>query len=79
MDTGPFPGDKVRPGRAADHAPPSSAAVMEEYNGITLPFFTLTHFILKGDRGGTVVKVLCYKSEGRWFDSSWCHWNFSLT
>ena len=31
------------------------------------------------DRGGTVVKVLCYKSEGRWFDPSWCHWNFSLT
>ena len=31
------------------------------------------------DRGSTVVKVLCYKSEGRWFDSSWCHWNFSLT
>jgi hypothetical protein len=22
-----------------------------------------------GNRGGTVVKVLCYKSEGRWFDS----------
>ena len=38
------------------------------------------HFKLKqGDRGGTVVKVLCYKSEGRWFDPSWCHWNFSLT
>ena len=32
-----------------------------------------------GDRGGTVVKVLRYKSEGRWFDSRWCHWNFSLT
>ena len=32
-----------------------------------------------GDRGSTVVKVLCYKSEGRWFDSIWCHWNFSLT
>jgi len=32
-----------------------------------------------GDSGGTVVKVLCYKSEGRWFDPSWCHWNFSLT
>ena len=30
-------------------------------------------------RGSTVVKVLCYKSEGRWFDPSWCHWNFSLT
>jgi len=25
-----------------------------------------------------VVKVLCYKSEGRWFDPSWCHWNFSF-
>jgi len=23
--------------------------------------------------------MLCYKSEGRWFDPSWCHWNFSLT
>ena len=32
-----------------------------------------------GDRGSAVVKVLCYKSEGRWFDSRWCHWNFSLT
>jgi len=29
--------------------------------------------------GSTVVKVLCYKSEGSWFDPSWCHWNFSLT
>ena len=24
------------------------------------------------DRGSTVVKVLCYKSEDRWFDPSWC-------
>ena len=32
-----------------------------------------------GDRGGTGVKVLRYKSEGRWFDPRWCHWNFSLT
>ena len=32
-----------------------------------------------GDRGGTVVKVLRYKSEGRWFYPRWCHWNFSLT
>ena len=22
-----------------------------------------------------MVKVLCYKSEGRSFDPSWCHWN----
>ena len=26
-----------------------------------------TYFLI-GDRGGTVVKVLCYKSEGRCFD-----------
>ena len=31
------------------------------------------------DRGGTVVKVLCCKSEGHWFDPSWCHWHFSMT
>ena len=35
-------------------------------------------WLRSGDRGGTVVKVLRYKSEGRWFDSRWCHWNFSL-
>jgi hypothetical protein len=29
--------------------------------------------------GGTVIKVLRYKSEGRWFDSTWCQWNFPLT
>jgi len=25
---------------------------------------------------GTVIKVLCYKSEGRWFDPSWYQWIF---
>ena len=40
---------------------------------------TNTLKVIMGDRGGTVVKVLCYKLEGRWFDSRWCHWNFSLT
>ena len=39
----------------------------------------LSAYWLTGDRGGTVVKVLRYKSEGRWFDSKWYHWNFSLT
>ena len=29
-----------------------------------------------GDRLSTVVKVLCYKSEGRWFDPIWCQWIF---
>jgi hypothetical protein len=26
-----------------------------------------------------LVEALRYKSEGRGFDSQWCHWNFSLT
>jgi len=39
------------------------------------PYFTK----LKRDRGSTVVKVLCFKSERPWFDPSWCQWNFSLT
>ena len=29
-----------------------------------------------GDRGSAVVKVLRYKSEGRWFDPGWCQWIF---
>ena len=35
--------------------------------------------IRSGDRGSTVVKVLYYKSEGRWFDPSWYQWIFLLT
>jgi hypothetical protein len=26
-----------------------------------------------------LVEALRYKPERRWFDSRWCHWNFSLT
>jgi spore maturation protein CgeB len=37
---------------------------------------------MAGDRGSTVVKVLRYKSEGRWFDPRWCrgifHWQKSF-
>ena len=40
---------------------------------------TACRYNSRGDRGGTVVKVLYYKSEGRWFDSRLCQWNFSLT
>ena len=32
----------------------------------------------KGDRGNTVVKVMCYNSEGRCFDPSWCQWIFFI-
>jgi len=55
------------------------------YNGWTWPIGIVviseitSSYVCNGNRGGTVVKVLCYKLEGRWFDPSWCHWNFSLT
>jgi len=29
-----------------------------------------------GGHGSTLVKMLCYKSEGRWFDPSWWQWIF---
>jgi hypothetical protein len=32
-----------------------------------------------GVHGGVVVKALRYKPADRWFDSQWCHWNFSVT
>jgi hypothetical protein len=41
--------------------------------------FPLHPLLTFGDRGSTVVKVLYYISEGRWFDSRWCHWIFPLT
>jgi len=27
----------------------------------------------------TLFEALSYKLEGSWFDSLWCHWNFSVT
>jgi uncharacterized protein YqkB len=53
---------------------------------MTLPLYILSfmHFFLSDvmentERGSTVVKVLRYKSEGRWFDPRLCHGIFLLT
>ena len=35
--------------------------------------------IIMGDVVAQLVEALRYKSEGRGFDSRWCHCNFSLT
>jgi hypothetical protein len=35
--------------------------------------------LLLGYAVAQLVEALPYKSEGRLFDSRWCHWNFSLT
>jgi len=32
--------------------------------------------VVFGDRGSTVVKVLCYNLAGCWFDPRWCQWIF---
>ena len=59
---------------------PSLARAPSKAVGGTLNKYPLSHlFFFGGGRCGTVVKVLCYKSVGRWFEPSWCHWNFSLT
>jgi len=38
--------------------------------------YTDGQHIGREDRGSTVVKAMCHKSEGRWFDPSWCQWIF---
>ena len=37
------------------------------------------YFFRWGHAVAQMVKALRHKSEGRGFDSRWCHWNFSLT
>ena len=39
-------------------------------------FFSIHIGKMEGGRDSTVVKVLYYNSEGRWFDPSWCQWIF---
>jgi len=41
---------------------------------LNLKQYIFKYWLLAGDGGSTVVKVLCYKSEGRWFDPSWRKW-----
>jgi len=55
-----------------------NCTISKGYNFIDTVTFQQCIFT-HGDRGSTVVKVLCYKSEGCCFDPRWCHWNFSLT
>jgi len=38
-----------------------------------------TFTMLGGTRWCSWFRALSYKPEGHWFDSWWCHWNFSST
>ena len=61
-----FPGGKVRPGRAADHSPPSSAAVMEEYS------YTSTHSL--GLDGNTLtLYIYGIKVKHKYYKHNLCH------
>jgi hypothetical protein len=65
------------PARAHSHCTSLQLSVAECHHSVTI--LTCNSTQLGTADGGTVVKVLRYKSEGCWFDSRWCHWNFSLT
>ena len=41
--------------------------------------FASYYLIFGGHAVAQLVEALRYKSEGRGFDSRWCHWNFSMT
>jgi len=45
--------------------------INRRWSEVEIKIYCILH--LKGDRGSTVVKVLCYTYEGRWFDPSWCN------
>ena len=52
---------------------------LSKSDGILLLFCISQGFFGQwGDRVSTLVKALCYKSEGRWFDPRWCHWQFFI-
>jgi hypothetical protein len=53
-------------------------ALITNNNNLWSDFTSASSITPSGDRGSTVSKILRYKSEGRWFDPRWCHWNFSV-
>jgi hypothetical protein len=44
----------------------------------TILYLSLLH-VSTGHAVAHLVEALCYKPEGRGFDSRWSHWNFSVT
>jgi len=49
---------------------------LAHWGGLSCQKQTNKIYNFQGDGDGAVVKVLCYKYEGHWFDPSW---NFLLT
>ena len=57
-----------------DEVQSSETVIITNY--LELVVFIFSQACLLRDRGSTVVKALCYKLVGRWFDPSWCQWIF---
>ena len=47
--------------------------ISEDFTYVSVIYIWFGHAVV------LLVEALCYKQEGRRFDSQWCHWNFSLT
>ena len=52
----------------------ADSVIIIRYKAITIEYYDSV-----GTAVAQLVEALRYKSEGRGFDSRWCHWNFSLT
>jgi hypothetical protein len=48
--------------------------ILDTFHPESYPLFYNPKYL----RGGAVVEALRYKPEGRWINSRWCHWIFSL-
>jgi len=67
---------RVSPLMEPQHLSPFSEALFTECYLLSI----LASFMLSTLHAvAQLVEALCYKSEGRGFDSRWFHWNFSLT
>jgi len=51
---------------------------LNENRRLIILYYNHFAIFLGRDRRSTVVKALCYKSEGRWLDSVWCNWEFFI-
>jgi len=76
-------GPRFRPHKHRDRPKIFVSNFISLFNVCTCPSDVLKlYVVVKGDRGGTVVKVLCYKSEGRSFEPSGAigifHWHKML-
>ena len=64
-------------GPVARSASPSVGISLSFGGGEADPAFPSVTEVKEGHAVAQLLEALCYKPEGRGFDSRWCHWNFS--